>query len=74
MRDELLGNVDLLEIDEKMNYKADGMAEEILLDGVSNQEYITSDFPFDDVHIHVGGNLGGVKVTHNPHLGRGVGK
>ena len=40
------------------------MAEEILLDGVSNQEFITSNFPFEDVRIHVGG----VKVTHNPRL------
>ena len=40
------------------------MAEEILLDGVSNQEFITSDFPFEDVRIHV--DVGGVKVIHAP--------
>ena len=62
--DELLGNMDLLEVDEKMNCKADGMAEEILLEGVSNQEFITSEFPFEDVRIHVGG----AKVTHNPRV------
>ena len=62
---ELLDCLDLLEIDKKkMNCKADGMAEEILLDGVSNQEFITSNFPFGDVRIHADG----VKVAHNPRV------
>ena len=60
--EKLLGGLRLLIIDEHMNYKADGLAEESLLEGVSTQEFILSNFPFDDIWMYVGGQ----KITHNP--------
>ena len=60
--DKLLGDLRLLTINERMNCKADGLAEESLLEGVSTQEFISSKFPFEDIRMYVGGK----KITHNP--------
>ena len=61
--DKLLGDLRLLTINERMNCKADGLAEESLLEGVSTQEFISSHFPSEDIRMYVGGQ----KITHNPH-------
>ncbi len=54
--DEILGNLDLLTIDKKINLKADGLAEESLLNGVWTQDFISGFFPFEDIRLVVGGH------------------
>ncbi len=60
---KLLGDLCLLTINKRMNCKADGLTEESLLEGMSTQEFISSNFPFEDIQMYVGGQ----KIIHNPH-------